>query len=507
MMLPIKIIRIPVIIIINILFVFLPFLVFAEVLSPTTRYLQGKPFPEINNVLSTNDLKSRSNSDPIRLPKISSSFLGSLYNSSSCTGHGPTAICIATGYTSDYIPLLIKSTDGGNTWEEVHVTSKKAILLSSKCVGSGKTTICIVGGYWINNNNISTSYPLLIQSTDGGQTWSENTSENNIGFYESVHCTGSTPDTTFCIAAGEKLIAATNHWAPLLTQSTNGGKTWETQLIQELPNHGIINGTSCTGSGYNAICIAVGEDQNLYESLLVQSTDGGRKWTVKTFPFLPGDEFSIFNGVSCLGSGSKAMCVAVGGSNRFPNIWTPLLVQSTDSGKTWVTKSFDTLPNTSNVLNSVSCSGEDAKSVCVAVGNEINNINDAQSLIIQSNNNGATWEIKPIVLPQSYNDLTATSCTDGQSIPICTAVGSINYSGFDPSALLAQISDGSSWDVKSITDLPSAPIGSTFYGTSCTGSGSTAICIAVGSSLLNGKYKPLLAKSLDGGMSWKVQST
>lgn len=226
----------------------------------------------------------------INTPFISQ-FLGS-----SCSG----LICIAVGSyqvspNNNSYPVIALTTNGGTSYSYVVDTTHNTLpsdytdnasFNSASCSGN----LCIAGGFYAANpGSGATNYNVLIQSTDGGTTWTypitatqgpqpSDWSNTGRGF-NSVSCSGQT-----CIAAGSYQNGSAVTF-PYLAQSTNGGVTWTTVVDSTLllppnfQNNGSFNAASCTST----TCFAAGtyQDTNGVQlPLLIESVLGG-PWTYK----------------------------------------------------------------------------------------------------------------------------------------------------------------------------------------------------------------------------------
>jgi len=94
-------------------------------------------------------------------------------------------------------------------------------------------------------------------------------------------CSVSFSSTTVVLSAAG-YINTTNDRLPLIAISTDSGTTWAAKSVRGLPA-GIFFSTSCTGSGSSAICTAVGADYTGNEPpLLAISADGGATWATNS---------------------------------------------------------------------------------------------------------------------------------------------------------------------------------------------------------------------------------
>lgn len=250
-----------------------------------------------------------------------------------------TTTCMVVGQdlTGSQPPLLVTSTDGGVTWSKRSIPglTSKGFFNSASCLDN--SGVCVVTG----QDATGTLAPLLIKSSDGGATWNIQTVQGlpSSGYFSGVSCSG-TRTTGVCAAAGYDL---TGTQPPLLVTSTDGGNTWSTQRIAGLTNNGYFNGVSCSGNAGAGICIAVGQDlTNAEAPLLVKSIDGGKTWNIQNIITNIPASGSLY-GASCLGNGSAQDFCFAAGQDATGN-QPPLLVVSTNGGATWSVQSIARLP-------------------------------------------------------------------------------------------------------------------------------------------------------------------
>ncbi|MDI1353182.1 MAG: sialidase family protein, partial [bacterium] len=196
----------------------------------------------------------------------------------------------------------------------------------------------------------------IASSNNGGRTWSYSVSKESLlppdfqgnGGFGAANCFGNDDDIR-CIATGSYEDQDSTQY-PLVALSTNGGKTWsypvsKTSIATTKPTNysggGVFNGASCSGKGTKAICIASGsyEEGDLLQNPMVSlSSNGGMTWSYpidsKTLPidFLKGA--SLF-GANCIGTGSTTQCMATGNYIAKNLITYPLLIASSNAGVTW----------------------------------------------------------------------------------------------------------------------------------------------------------------------------
>ncbi len=407
-------------------------------------------------------------------------------------------IAVGQDLTNLQPPLIVQSTDGGTTWSESPTIGggpPTGGFFSGACTGIGAPAFCIAGG---KTTGVSPTPPLLVQTVNGGTAWNAVTglSITTNGTFNSTACTGN----TICIAGGED-DNTTPGTAALLVQSTNGGTSWAVSSTG-LNGAYYFKGTSCTGSGASAICIATGY-QNVSPQVpfLVQTINSGSSWTQPPV-FGLGANGQLL-GASCSGgNGTSTICVAGGVNTLGP----PILVQGTNpgGGLTWSAVPVSPSLPAQGTFQSSSCTGSvgsTPNATCVAAGQQGSPLSPAP-LLAQTLDGGSTWNIVNFSISQG--EFFATSCT-GTSSTVCIATG-LQGSALTPTPLIAVSKNGGTWNV--FTSFPSITQG-LFTAASCTGNGATAVCVAAGwqgSIIPSSTTPPLLVVSTDGGTSWTVQT-
>lgn len=197
-----------------------------------------------------------------------------------------------------------------------------------------------------------------------------------------------------------------------------------------------------------------------------------------------------FSSISCTNDSANKICVAAGYSDESK----PLLATSKDDGITWNTKIAHGTPSEAlknGVLYSVSCTGNGPNSVCAAVGQYRFGAYPLPTLayLAVSKDSGSTWYIKDT---PGIEILRSVSCTGSGASAICTAVGG--------NKILVSTDGGNNFSSKLIKGTANE---SGLSSVSCFGGGSLATCVAVGSEELY----PLIVTSKDGGSSWYVNKS
>ncbi len=211
-----------------------------------------------------------------------------------CNGIG-LCIAIATNGTAQWSS---RSTDFGATWQQAG--SLPASFLGATGLECGPEGICLVAGYVPTGAGHGTG--ALALSADDGQTWTSATVPSGVGLLQSVACTTSTT----CLAAG---TASTNisDVVPAkgqLLQSVDGGHTWTAAAVPPVDD---VYGLACPNTQQ---CAMVGTtwvgSPAVGTGAVAQSHDGGQTFAPSSAAYVPLT-------LAALSCPTAAACIAVGG--------------------------------------------------------------------------------------------------------------------------------------------------------------------------------------------------
>lgn len=182
--------------------------------------------------------------------------------------------------------------------------------------------------------------------------------------------------------------------------------------------------------------------------------------------------------------------VGMGAGESLTGGQVPLVGVSTDGTlSSWAIKPISGNPALGQYVSGA-CTGSGQNTICAAAGT---NLVTNRPIIAVSTNAGATWINAPIVGNPAAGAFSSVSCTGSGVTAICAAVGSDDDSG---AALIVVSTDGgTTWTNTPIAGNPAG----LYSGVSCTGSGATAICAAGGSDFT---AAPIIAVSTNGGITW-----
>jgi hypothetical protein len=214
-----------------------------------------------------------------------------LANAISC----PTAsTCWVAGRdftTGHYQPLLLKTTDGGASWQKVSglpafnsgTTLGSYVLNGISCV-SASSCVAVGGLNYIQGTAVS------IMTADGGASWSLS-SFPGVQSLWSVSCPIGAGHA--CFAAGGVIVTG-NSSASVFVASSDSGKTWGNQHV--FANGGWFTSISCANPGHCWAATAA------TAQALAGTADGGASWSTVT-----SDTTNEYGSVSCL---NVSVCVA-----------------------------------------------------------------------------------------------------------------------------------------------------------------------------------------------------
>jgi photosystem II stability/assembly factor-like uncharacterized protein len=312
------------------------------------------------------------------------------FESVDCDG----SFCILAGgyYTGMMMkPVIFKSLDRTN-WSMADIiglpADKKAHLLSVNC----RDKLCTAVGYQLDA-------PLVLNSADQGKTWSQASFvELPLDLAASPQLTSVTCRKDICSAVGAYNNA--NKRVPLILNSTDNGNTWKLpssiELSSDTDKYAYLNAVSCSES----VCIAVGKYDKgpIRTSLILKSKDNGNTWhSVKSMIESMAVIEASLNSVTC----NDTKCTSVGYiwfDNSSPQNQV-LILNSEDQGETWNEASFIELPPPAAngpvpIANSITCNGDN----CTIVG-QTNLGNDYYPLILNSTDRNIWSLASEIELP------------------------------------------------------------------------------------------------------------
>jgi hypothetical protein len=284
-----------------------------------------------------------------------------------------------------------------------------------------------------------------------GSLWQLQRLPSSPGSTEVLLTGVSCVSTTFCVALGNSFGTGTfaERW---------DGTSWH---VQNLPHNVGLGSVSCASAAFCEVVGGGGGD-----------VWNGSSWSAQTIPGPANATSASLSGVSCV---TAAFCEAVGKYTDSSGNTFSLGV--TWNGTSWALQATPN-PATATVtsLSQVSCV---TAAACETAGYFQLTSNSGQLALAESWN-GSSWQIQHAVSPRGAvpNNLNAVSCT---SAVFCEAVGSHFGSSTGATVALAEMWNGTTWQLQKTRDPVQAANGVRMIlnGVSCV---SAVFCEAVGSS-------------------------
>ncbi len=168
----------------------------------------------------------------------------------SCSSDGP---CLVTGFTPTTAGhaqgAIALSSDGGATWTTSQVPAGTGLLQSVACA---TPTSCLAGG--TTSTTVSALVPAkgaLLQSDDGGQTWTASLQTPAIDDIFGIDC----PSSRVCVVVGTNWVGTPAVGSGAAARSGNGGASFTPLATEYTPL--ALTALACPTPGN---CVAVGGD-------------------------------------------------------------------------------------------------------------------------------------------------------------------------------------------------------------------------------------------------------
>lgn len=170
---------------------------------------------------------------------------------------------------------IFQTQDGGRTWKDVY-----RCLAKAEVEGLTRNVDCTVirfhfpspqVGYALAGNKLRPNITIFLKTTDGGNTWSaistiadERAHDGGIFFTDE--------NTGYYRSNGGKSY-----------RTTDGGQTWKQMIAPSLGSR-IRFSDPQVGWSFANLCVSMGCEN----AKLTFTTDGGQRWTTRSFPFPAG---------------------------------------------------------------------------------------------------------------------------------------------------------------------------------------------------------------------------
>ena len=367
--------------------------------------------------------------------------------------NGICAVDADTAWLLAYGGIILKTTDGGSSWVDQSPATEKEM---SAIDAVDSTTAWVVG-----------SAGTILKTTDGGSTWLEQNS-------------GTSFDLISVSAIDAETAWASGHYGQVL-KTTDGGSTWTVYELQG------VEYTLREIAAVDAEIAWVVDDYHAF-----RTGDGGSTWERYT----PGT-VNITRGIAAL-DGSNAWVVGTSGICRTTDggqTWTPQdpgtsyelsNIIALDANNLWVVGSYGTILRTGDAGNSwvvqrtstlymtdVSCVDRET---AWAVGHH--------GIIVKTTDGGATWAVQD-------------SGTDQNLLGVCAVDRETAWAVGNRGTILRTTDKGATW-LSLNTDIYDR-----IYVEDISALDANTAWVTV--NIITSPYYSVIWKTTDGGTSWDTQ--
>ncbi len=158
-------------------------------------------------------------------------------------------------FTSGRGSVVLRTTNGGNTWQGTRLPSGLGLSGGNfDAISCPMSTECLAVGY--GNEDLDA---VLVKTTNGGNTWQVTRLPSGLGISGDKSDAISCPTSTECFAAGGDDTQESDNTNPaVLIETTDGGRSWHTASLPSGLGLGIgnLDAISCPTS---TECFAAGQ--------------------------------------------------------------------------------------------------------------------------------------------------------------------------------------------------------------------------------------------------------
>lgn len=213
--------------------------------------------------------------------------------------------------------VILKSLDEGKTWQRLHVKDGDTLDFRGIVAFNGSTAYLMSIGEGEKSH--------IYKTTDGGETWKLQYSENRKEFFL---------DTIACISEKECLALGDPIDGKFLLLKTTDGDHWNPLPTDNMP--AALGGEGAFAASNS--CLTLFGDKEIFfatggpAARVFHSTDGGLSWTVVRTPVLQGNPSS---GIFSLGFDGDKHMIVLGGDYKVVDDPDRVSAYSMDRGPTW----------------------------------------------------------------------------------------------------------------------------------------------------------------------------
>jgi len=240
--------------------------------------------------------------------------------SASATFHHPALAHPLTTSRSDFHHH--ESTTSGWTLQPTPLSNDSDGFKRLSKISCPTVRLCYaVGG---RGPNTEPTTGIVIQTQDGGQTWTTLLDYANLPL-DDIAC----PSTTTCFAIGNSTTPSPSQPSSIILSTTDSGRTWVTQ-----PSYSSLESISCplTSTCYITHGTAPTSNGPIYDETIAATTDGA-DWQDQRLPPNNDDPTKVLGILSSIACPSLMVCYATGPGQS--NASLAPVVTTTDGGHTW----------------------------------------------------------------------------------------------------------------------------------------------------------------------------
>lgn len=229
---------------------------------------------------------------------------------------GLSAVSDLVAWASGSGGTVIRTVDGGTTWEDVSIPGQEKIDFRDIEGFDANTAIALSAGL----------PALIFKTTDGGKTWDQKYFSDVEGtFYDAMDFWNDQEGIAFGDAIDSRL---------LILRTSDGGETWNElpfdQRPESKPNQGgfAASGTCLRTNGESSVYIGLGGP----EASLFYSSDKGETWAKTITPLQSGE---ATQGIFSIDFKNNEEGLMVGGDYRGDSLTRINSAYTTDGGQSW----------------------------------------------------------------------------------------------------------------------------------------------------------------------------
>lgn len=211
--------------------------------------------------------------------------------------------------------LVLRSADGGSTWQQAHRDSSQALAVLWAASFANKRRGWAAG------------MGSIIATQDGGVSWSAQYSGTTRLRLDDIAC--SDPQHAWAVGHRYQPTSGSRPTSAVILATSDGGSNWHAQAAPPLD---WLRGVAFADARHGW---AVGEEEERLGGVILATDDGGRHWRVQQ-----RYEWTSLWDVTCSDAGHVWV---VGGPNQYPVSTLgptppPMIVATSDGGATWQTQ-------------------------------------------------------------------------------------------------------------------------------------------------------------------------